>query len=745
MYADIAFPISSFQTFSYRIPSKFRSVLSVGSRVIAPLSGRKRQGIITAFSKDIDYKGQIKSISEVLDEKPVLSSELWSLINWLSDYYVTPKGQVAKVVLPNNLSVRYTPPKRWYVNVNQELDKKDLIELERRAPKQFFILQRLINSKYAVKVSSLKKVTMNPLTVCKSLEEKGFVILDKRPVSPDNSSLFLRQEKKEILFNENQLEVINKIVSSLSYDRYDPFLLHGVTGSGKTEIYIESVRKCISIGKSAIILLPEISLTPQIAGRFKTEFGDKVAIWHSKLTQSQRSWTWKEICNGSFNIVIGARSAIFVPMKNIGLIVVDEEQESSFKQNAPAPRYHARDVAVMRASIEKSTVLLSSATPSLESYRNHIQGKFEYLYLQKRFGKAQYPKVFIQDMILNQEESGKYGVIFSGLLQDKIEERLNKKEQIILLHNRRGYSTVIRCSDCGLVLTCNSCKVSLIYHQKGSNLRCHYCGLTKKEKPKFCMSCNSSLIKYAGTGIQRVESIIKETFPNACVIRLDADTSKSTSHLTKVIEDFANGKIDILIGTQMIAKGLDFPNATLVGIINSDLGLHLPDFRTGERVFQLIYQASGRAGRKDKPGEVVIQTYVPNNSVIKCAADLNLKEYYDIVLAERKELNYPPYSWISKIEILGPDLGSVEKFSEFISSSLINKFKGLEILGPSPCYLEKLNNQYRFQILFKSSKKLDRNGRKLNKFISINFKGSKILSKMGKNKINIDIDPQSLI
>ena len=288
MYADIAFPISSFQTFSYRIPSKFRSVLSVGSRVIAPLSGRKRQGIITAFSKDIDYKGQIKSISEVLDEKPVLSSELWSLINWLSDYYVTPKGQVAKVVLPNNLSVRYTPPKRWYVNVNQELDKKDLIELERRAPKQFFILQRLINSKYAVKVSSLKKVTMNPLTVCKSLEEKGFVILDKRPVSPDNSSLFLRQEKKEILFNENQLEVINKIVSSLSYDRYDPFLLHGVTGSGKTEIYIESVRKCISIGKSAIILLPEISLTPQIAGRFKTEFGDKVAIWHSKLTQSQK-------------------------------------------------------------------------------------------------------------------------------------------------------------------------------------------------------------------------------------------------------------------------------------------------------------------------------------------------------------------------------------------------------------------------------------------------------------------------
>jgi primosomal protein N' (replication factor Y) len=348
-------------------------------------------------------------------------------------------------------------------------------------------------------------------------------------------------------------------------------------------------------------------------------------------------------------------------------------------------------------------------------------------------------------MLSDQEESGKYGQIFSGLLQDKIEDRLNKKEQIILLQNRRGYSPVIRCGDCGEIVMCPQCKVALTFHSKGSQLICHFCGHIEIKQRETCIHCRCSNMKYSGTGTQRVESILEETFPQARVARLDMDTAGTSQGLISILKAFANGEIDILLGTQMIAKGLDFPNATLVGIINADLGLHLPDFRSGERIFQLIYQASGRAGRRKIPGEVVIQTYVPDNPVIKNAAKLDMIKYYNIALSERNELKYPPFSWMAKIEITGENQIAVDSLSERISKLLNGKYKGLDVLGPAPCYLEKLRNQYRFQIVFKSLKSIDPNGYRLHKFIQDNFMDIQKKYRPGKNRINIHFDPLSLI
>ena len=745
MFAEVAFPISGFLTFTYKIPKDLSQDIQIGSRVKAPFGSRNAQGIVTQLKSASSFKGKMKEISGMVDDLAIMTPELWKLIQWMSQYYITPLGQVAKTVLPKNLSTRYTPPKNWVVHPNPIADDEDLELVKKRAPKQYDVYQEIWRAEKPLKVSSLKDLASNPLNVCRGLEKRGLVSLFEESLLPDVTGFTFDPIHKKVDFNDHQKTAVDAIIKFLDSRKYSPFLLHGVTGSGKTEIYIEAVRHCLGQNRTAIILLPEISLTPQIAGRFRAVFGDTIALWHSKLTQAQRSWTWKEICKGSFKVVIGARSAVFAPLKDLGLMVIDEEQESSFRQDSPAPRYHARDVALMRATYEGSAVVLSSATPSLESYYNYLHKKLTYLYLPERFGGAKYPQVHLVDMLADQDESGKFGQILSGLLQDKIEDRLNKKEQIILLQNRRGYSPVVRCGDCGEIVMCPQCKVALTFHRKGGKLVCHCCGHFETKQRETCVSCSSPNMKYSGTGTQRVESLIEETFPHAKLARLDMDTARTGSGLTSILKAFSNGEIDILLGTQMIAKGLDFPNATLVGIINADLGLHLPDFRAGERIFQLIYQASGRAGRRTKPGEVVIQTYVPDNPVIKNAAKLDMKKYYNIALSERNELKYPPFSWLAKIEITGQNQTAVDSLSKRIFKSLQGKYKGLDILGPAPCYLEKLRNQFRFQIVFKSLKTNDSNGQKLHKFIQNNFMDFQKKFRSGQNRINIHFDPLSLI
>jgi len=745
MFAEVAFPIRSFQTFTYSVPKEYAYEIHVGIRVSVPFRNKTIQGVIVEIKNTSSYKGPLKKIIKPIDKVKIITPSLWKLIKWVSNYYMTPIGKVANSVVPKSLSSSYKPQLEKYVEIKKEIDLDELSSLKKTAPKQYLVYNALIKASLPCKVSLFKNLVGSPLQICKALRDKGFVKLIDVTKDLDVNQFIFEPVFKNIIFNNDQKSTVNNVTDALKTYDFRSFLLHGVTGSGKTEIYIEAVRYCLNQNRTSIILLPEISLTPQIAGRFRAVFGDIVAIWHSKLKQQQRSWTWGKICTEDFKIVIGARSAIFSPLKNIGLIVVDEEQESSFYQDAKEPRYHARDVALMRGSFEKATVIVSSATPSLESYYNFQQKKIAYLSLPKRYGDAKYPKVHIVDMLTNQAETGKFDQVISGLLQEKIEEKLNKKEQIILIQNRRGFSPTVKCKECGSLMMCNQCKIALTYHKNKNKLICHFCSFYLKNEHLFCQECKGLELNFSGTGTQKVEQLINQTFPESKICRLDMDTSKSSFNIASILKSFNNQEVDILIGTQMVAKGLDFPNATLVGIINADLGLYIPDFRAAERVFQLIYQASGRSGRSSKEGEVVIQTYSPNSPVIENAKNLDINKFYEKELLEREELNYPPYSWLAKVEFVGPNKLKVYSMVEEVKHNLKDRYIGLDILGPAPCFLEKLKNKYRYQLVFKSKKSYDPNGSLLHAFIRRNFKIYENKKPLGQNKINIYFDPISLL
>ena len=745
MFAEVALSISTFQSFTYKIPSTLIQIAQIGCRVKVPLGNRITYGVITSINDSSVYEGEFKSISEIIDEAPILTKELWKLIHWISYYYVTPFGKVFNTVLPINISRNYSPQTYWYAKY-VDLDDQALIDkLKNKAPVQFNMYLKIKQmSPMPMKVASLKSICSNPLSLCKSLERKKLIELYRKENETSIEKLSFKPVKKIIDFNEEQNNVIKTINNSLNKKQFNSHLLHGVTGSGKTEIFIEAIKTVIRKNRTAILLLPEISLTPQIAGRFKSVFPGKVVLWHSQLTKTQRNSAWEKIYNGMYSIVIGARSAIFTPLKNIGLIIIDEEHDSSYRQESPSPRYHARDVAIVRAKFEKSNILLSSATPSLESYYNSLNNKHKYLNLPNRYGKASYPKVQIVDLLEENQESGKMSTVISGLLLDKIEKKLEIGEQVLLIQNRRGYSTSVRCLDCGETIMCSACKTSLTYHIHGNRFKCHTCGYIGTKSNENCNSCMGQNLIYVGTGTQKVEDILKKTFPDASISRVDHDIIKKGSSMVRLLQSFSDKKIDILIGTQMIAKGLDFPNVTLVGIINADLGLHMPDFRSSERIFQLIYQAAGRSGRGEKEGEVIIQTYDIKNPVIQAASKLDLNKYYKIMLDDRSGLRYPPFSWIAKIEFIGSNSKTVFSLSTKIKNNLSNHYTGLEVLGPAACFKEKIKNNFRFQIILKSIKKYDAGGERLHSFINDNFIQNKNLN-IGSNKIHIHIDPLSMI
>tara|TARA_B100002051_G_scaffold86752_1_gene82934 strand:- start:2479 stop:4716 length:2238 start_codon:yes stop_codon:yes gene_type:complete len=745
MFAEVALSISTFQSFTYKIPSDLIHIAQVGCRVKVPLGNRTAYGVITAISDASVFKGEFKSIFEIIDDVPILTKELWRLIHWISYYYVTPFGKVFNTVLPINISKNYSPRKYWYAKYLQVDDRTLISALKKNTPLQSNVYLKIKQiSPISIKVSSLKSICSNPLSICRSLERKKLISLFREENQISTEKLSFEPIEKIINFNEDQNKVIKTINNSLYKKQFNSHLLHGVTGSGKTEIFIEAIKTVVEKNKTAILLLPEISLTPQIAGRFKSVFPGKIVIWHSQLTKSQRNSAWKKIYNGTYNIVIGARSAIFTPLKNIGLIIIDEEHDSSYKQESPSPRYHARDVAVVRAKFEKANILLSSATPSLESYYNSQNNKYKYLNLPKRYGKASYPKVQIVDLLEENQESGKMSTVISGLLLDKIEKKLEIGEQILLIQNRRGFSTSVRCLDCGETIMCSACKAPLTFHIHENRLKCHTCGYVEKKSNENCNSCMGQNLIYIGTGTQKVENILNQTFPGASIARVDYDIINKGTSMVDLLQSFSDNKIDILIGTQMIAKGLDFPNVTLVGIINADLGLHMPDFRSSERTFQLIYQAAGRSGRGEKKGEVIIQTYDIKNPVIQAASKLDLNKYYKIMLDDRSGLKYPPFSWIAKIEFIGSNSKSVFSLSTKIKNNLLNRYKGLVVLGPAACFKEKIKNNFRFQIILKSIKKYDSSGDRLHSFINDNFIQNKNLN-IGSNKIHIHIDPLSMI
>ncbi len=617
-----------------------------------------------------------------------------------------------------------------------------LPELEKRSPKQAMLLIYLLNIGEEISLADLQKKTNVAASSVKALEEKALLEIFDKEIERTYDETY-SEEKQTLTPNDEQAKVISKLAGYIENNKFKPFLLHGVTGSGKTQVYIELAEKAVRKGKTALILVPEISLTPQITMRFFNRFGEKVAVFHSKMSKGERYDVWRGVLAGKYSIVIGPRSALFVPLKNLGLLIVDEEHDASYKQYDQTPRYHARDAAIMLAKFSGAPVLLGSATPSLESMHNAETGKFELLELTERADGAKMPKIKLIN--LNAErKSGRLEGSLSKTLLDAINSRLEKNEGVIILQNRRGFATNVYCEDCGNIEMCPNCSVSLVYHVATNDMRCHYCGF-KKPVPKACSLCGSVALNFFGTGIQKVEDELRYHFPEATVVRVDSDTMNTKGKLGLILKDFREGKIDILVGTQMVSKGLDISNVTLVGVVSAEATLWLPDFRADERTFQLLTQVAGRSGRSAKEGEVMIQTENPRHFVLQQVLQNDYKTFYAREIELRKKNQYPPFIRLALIEVKSPDdkkaRGAITDFHKFLK-----RFeKYVLIMPPSEAILAKLKGEYRYQILIKSFKSVDPSGYALRKAVSEARAEFTARSRFKDVKIIIDIDPVSVL
>ncbi|RMF61981.1 MAG: primosomal protein N' [Calditrichaeota bacterium] len=564
-----------------------------------------------------------------------------------------------------------------------------------------------------------------------------------RQIERTQSSGYAESSTDFNLFEEQQ-QFVDMVTPFLDPPRHKAFLLHGITGSGKTQIYIELIRKVLQQGRQAILLIPEIVLTPQTLARFHNEFGESVAVIHSRISRAEKLEVLQKIREDRFKIVIGPRSAIFAPFKHLGIIIVDEEHESSYKQSDGVPHYHARDVALYRAYVNNIPIVLGSATPSFESMYNAKEGKYQYYHLPIRIHSRNLPRTQLVNLKEEWQRTGMFPIFSENLLL-KLESRLVCQEQAILLQNRRGFAPFLQCRDCGFVLKCPQCEVTLTYHISGKNMRCHYCG-HNEPAPDNCPQCKGLDILYKGVGTQKIEEEAQERFPHARLIRMDQDTTRRKDDHARLLEKFRNGEADFLLGTKMIAKGLDFEKVTLVGILNADEGLHFPDFRAAEKVFQLLVQAAGRAGRGAQSGEVVIQTFDPSHYIFKFLMTHDYEGFYERELATRETLGYPPFSRLCLIRISGDTEDQVMFYAQQLSRYLwkANSQKNFRILGPAPAPLVKLKNKYRYQILIKQPKNIDPSMKQVRHLLKEGiYKHPEI--KKWPVEINIDVDPIEIL
>lgn len=616
-------------------------------------------------------------------------------------------------------------------------------ELDRNSPKQVKILLKLIEAKdIAFPAAELLHKTESSQSSLNGLEQKGLVKIFEKEVDRRFKEHY-EEKHQQLILTEDQQEVVDEVSGSLTEDEFKTYLLHGVTGSGKTQVYIELAKKVLGKNKSVLILVPEISLTPQITSRFFNNFGETVTVIHSRMSAGERYDSWRRVLNGKSKVVIGARSALFAPLDKIGLIVVDEEHDASYKSFEMTPKYNARDSAVMLGSIFKCPVVLGSATPSIESMYNAEIGKYKLLSLPKRIDDVKLPKIIFVN-IAHEKNKSKTETVFSKVLLDKIEDRLKKKEGIIILQNRRGFSTQIFCSDCGEVEMCENCSVPMVYHINQNKIQCHYCGLIKPV-PGACTHCGSINIKYFGTGTERVEDELQFYFPNAKVERIDSDSITKKAYLSNLLLSFSKGEIDILVGTQMVSKGLDFARVTLVGVISAETTLWLPDFRADERTFQLLTQVSGRAGRSKAEGEVIIQTYNERNFVLKKVFENDYSGFYAKEKADREKMGYPPFTRIALIESKDKDINKAKGAITDFYKEIIKFKKLLKISDPTTAQIFKLMNNYRYHILIKSFKDKDPGGSVLRKAILDSWTEFNKKSRFRDVNLFYDVDPQSIM
>lgn len=690
--------------FDYKVPPKMEGKIQIGSHVLVPFGPRKIEGFVVEIKDQPSVEGEVKEIYRMLHDYPLFDETMLELMEWISDYYQSVLINVIKTAIPTGIvgnKVRVKTQRLVKVALVLEEGQAQLEELQKRAKKQAQVFDFLLrNSRLKITAADLTRKFKTDYSVINGLNEKGLIYYEEVAVQRNPYDARNFEPSKPMRPNFHQFQAIQKITKSMETGGKETILLKGVTGSGKTEVYLQVIAQALELKKDSIVLVPEIALTPQTVQRFKARFGATVAVMHSQLSLGERFDEWRRIYQGDVKIVVGARSAIFAPFQNLGLIIIDEEHETSYKQTDQL-KYHARDVAIRRAKLSGAVTVLGTATPAVESYYRAVVGDFELVELPERVNSSPLPPVEIIDM--RRELKAGNRTIFSRRLDQAIQKRLAMKKQVILFLNRRGHSNFVLCRECGFVIRCGHCDVSLTYHADG-RLKCHYCE-HEEDPPRICPNCDSKLIKYFGIGTQQVEELTRKQYPEARVARMDVDTTRQKGAHDRILQAFRERKIDILIGTQMISKGHDFPDVTLVGVIIADTALHFPDFRSGERTFQLLTQVAGRAGRGTDPGEVVVQTYSPEHYSIKAAQTHDYELFWKEEINKRKELLQPPLSQLINIIILNEkeDL-VIEEAHRLVNcfSNRIGQEDPIEILGPAPAPLAKVRGKHRWQMILKS-------------------------------------------
>ena len=685
----------------YSIPQSWVGKVHIGSRVKVPLRSREILATVVALV-DTPSVPKPKIILGLVSESPILNKSLLALARWMAEYYCCPVEWAIRSLLPEVIRKAKVGFKRErIVSLGREISETELQSLEAKAPRQAQVLRFLIEGSEPIRWRELQQRVSTTDRTIQQLVGRNLlqVELETADRDPYGSECFVSSTALEM--NPDQKKALEMVVRSVETRDNRPILLHGVTGSGKTEIYLQAIDHCLNQDLGALVLVPEISLTPQTVERFKMRFqADLIAVLHSHLSAGERHDEWHKLNSGRARVAIGARSAVFAPVQRLGLIVVDEEHETSYKQEE-TPRYHARDLAVVRAQIERCAILLGSATPSLESYHNAKTGKYRLACLTSRVDDRQLPLIRVVDM--RQEYlKQKHVPLISARLASAIEARLAAQEQTILFLNRRGFATSLVCNLCGFVCECPNCSVSLTFHQGENRLKCHLCGHAMLA-PRKCPKCSDPSIRYAGYGTEKIEGTVRKLFPSAAVARMDADSMSKKDAYRRTLQAFRTGKIDVLVGTQMIAKGLDFPNVTLVGIINADVGLHMPDFRAGERTFQLLTQVAGRAGRGDMAGEVFVQSSTPFSPSIQFARHHNFEGFWEQEIEIRERCEYPPFIHLLMIHVRSEHQRLAEFTAETIHRRIGEKPDPTVTLHPVvPAPIERSKGFYRYQILLRS-------------------------------------------
>lgn len=705
--ATVVFAEAPFGPYDYIIPAQFASSLKCGMRVRVPLGRGARKVLGYCIStgagqdKPVTYdRNRLKEIHSLIDQSPIISPGLLRLAEWISEQYLCELGTVIETIVPAGVRTNAGTREVAYLSVpNQVVAKLTQLQLPK---KQSEALKILAASPQPLTVDQLADAAGCSAGPIKALCDKNLVTRQLERVHQNDHSLSPKDLEQDLELNSAQQSALSRIVDSIHRQQAETILLHGITGSGKTEIYIRAIKEVIRHDRQAIVLVPEISLTPQTRQRFRARFA-RVAVLHSHLSPSERHWHWQQIAAGQIDVVVGARSAVFAPMPRLGMIVIDEEHDGSFKQDK-APRYHAREVACQRAEMEKIPLVLGSATPALESYHKAHTGEFKLVRLPHRALNRPLPDVGAIDLrgeFANQKVRG----AISRPLANAMKEALREDGQVILLLNRRGFATSIQCPSCGFVLECPDCDIALTHHKDTNRAVCHYCDYMVPS-PVRCIECDFEGIRFSGLGTQKLEAEVKARFPDHSCLRMDSDTMQRHGSHEEALDRFRSGEVQILLGTQMIAKGLDFPNVTLVGVINADTALHLPDFRASERTFCLVTQVAGRTGRGSKGGRVLVQTFDPENPTIQAALGHDFEKFAELEIPLREQFGYPPFRKLARIVVRGESENQASAFANHIGQSFLKKIEvdrlDMSLLGPCAAPITKLRGKYRFHMFLNS-------------------------------------------